>query len=135
MQGNQFDVLMNQLEEAYRKNDLTEINRINALVMNGLEITISESALDYELIESLRGKVVYKNLVKLINENSLAKHDTLKLISSLITHLIIESEVRSKDLKNYPITILIDVLRKAVVDEGKIEDAQKFLRDRYSRFI
>jgi len=135
MEINKFDELMNQLEVAYKENNVTEMNRLNTLIMEGLEVSVSESSLDFEFIESIRGKNVYKGLCKVIDEKQKVDAvDTLKLISSLVTHLVIESEVKKKDIKNYPIKLFTDMI-SGIVTEGKIEDAQRFLRDKYGRFI
>jgi hypothetical protein len=128
-QGN-FDELMNLLEQAYKDNNVSEVNRINNLIMNGLEVVVSESSLDYEFIESIRGKTVFKSLVKLVREDTMDKHDVLKLFSSLVTHLVIESDLKKKDIKNYPI-----MMDRMVVDERVMVDAKKFICDRYKRFI
>lgn len=133
---NKFEKLLNDLEKAYADNNVAEVNRINALLMGDLEVSVSESALDFELMESVKGKAVSKTLEKfIIKEETLKKGDVLKLLSSLVTHIIIESEVKKKDLNNYPIKILLNLIDGIVVDEGVIKDAKKFLYDRYGRFI
>lgn len=125
---------MNQIEEAYKSNNVTEINRLNSIIMSGLDVTISESAVDFEFIESIKGKAVYKSLVKVVRGEAMGLHETLKLLSSLVTHLIIESDSKNKELRGYPIKLFSDMIEKIVV-EGEIEDAKKYLRNKYGKFI
>jgi hypothetical protein len=136
IENNKLDELMNMLEKSYKENDIKEINRINSLIMEGLEVNITESSLDFEFIESIKNKSVYKNLVKHIKENvCIQKHDTLKFMSSMVTHLIIESEVKNKDLSNYPIKLFLDMINRLANEGGNIQDVKEFLRSRYERFI
>lgn len=130
------DEMMDMLEKAYKDNDIKEVNRINCVIMEGLEININESTLDFEFIESIRNKAVYKNLCKLIKEDKLEDiHDNLKFLSSMVTHLIIESDIKNKDLKNYPIKIFLDMINRIVNEEGNAKDVKEFLQNRYGRFI
>jgi hypothetical protein len=136
LENNKLDELMDKLSSAYANNNLKEINRINSLIMEGLEVNITESALDYEFIESIRNKAVYKNLVKHIRENfCYKKHDTLKFLSSMVTHLIIESELKDKELNNYPIKLFLDMIHRLASEGGSIQDVKEFLQNRYGRFI
>jgi hypothetical protein len=136
IENNRLDELMNLLENAYKENNVKEINRIDSLIMEGLEVSITESSLDYEFIESIKNKAVYKNLVKHLNEDiGINKHDTLKFLSSMVTHLIIESEVRRKDLNNYPIKLFLDMIQRVSNEGGNIRDVKEFLQNRYGRFV
>jgi hypothetical protein len=131
----EFNELLVKLDEAYKDNNVTEINRINSLIMGDLGIALNESALDFEFMESIKGKTVYKNLKKFVKEDSMDSSDVLKLLSSLVTHLIIESSVRNKELNDYPIKILNRMIDKIVSDKEMISDAKEFLHSRYGRFI
>jgi hypothetical protein len=135
MEKNRFDELMDLLEIAYKNNDVNEVNRINSLIMGDLEVEVSESVLDYEFVESLRGKTVYKTLKKFIKEGDMGRSEVAKLVSSLVTHLIIESGVRSRDMKDYPIKILVDMVINLVSDEVSVSEVKRFLQNRYGRFI
>jgi hypothetical protein len=135
MINERFDRLMDDLDEAYKTNNLAEISRINSIIMGDLEVSVSESTLDYDFIESIKGKTVHKTLKKFIKEGGLSKTDVLKLISSLTTHLIIESDVRGKDINLYPINVFSDNVSKLIKEEVGVDDVQKFLHSRYGRFI
>lgn len=130
-----FNSMLELLDKAHKENDVTEINRVNSMIMESLGITTNESALDYEFMESIKGKAVYKNLKKFIREDSMSKEDVLKLLSSLTTHLIIESSLKNKCLQYYPIKILNRMIDDLISNEEMIPDVKNFLHDRYNRFI
>lgn len=134
IEDSRFIELMGELDIAYKNNDVKEVNRINSLIMSGLEVTATESTLDYDFIESIKGKKIYEGLKDVLKKD-LSSHDVIKVMSSIVTHLVIESKVRNKSLKEYPIKLFLNMIERIVNDEGKIEDAKKFIHDRYGRFI
>jgi hypothetical protein len=131
------DSLFGQLDEAYKKGDTVEINRINQEIMSSLGNHVTESSVDYDFIRNIEGKPVYKTLSKFIGGDSLDEREVAKLLSSLVTHMIIESTVSDKDIKNYPVRSFINSIDKLIYDrEGvQLDDIRKFLQERYSRFL
>jgi hypothetical protein len=126
--------ILELLEDAYKRSDIVEINKLNVLVYEGLDSVVSESSLDFELLESIKNKTIYKTLCKSIHEG-VSKHNLLKMLSSLVTHMIIESECRNKNITNYPIEIFQGMISKLLKDEVTIDETRKFLQDKYGRFL
>jgi cellulose synthase/poly-beta-1,6-N-acetylglucosamine synthase-like glycosyltransferase len=129
------DDYLADLDRAYAAGDVDEVMRINKLIYESLGDIVSESSLDYELINSLKGKAIYKNLVKAINGDELKKYDLIKLLSSLITHITIECDLKGKNLKDFPIKTLLNSLDTLVYGDGGEDNVKKFLREKYSRYI
>jgi hypothetical protein len=134
IEESKFNELMELLDSAYKNNDVSEVNRINNLIMNGLEVQASESSLDYEFIESIKGKKIYEG-IKDVLKKDISRNDMLKVLSSIVTHLIIESKVRNRNIQDYPIKLFLSMIERIVNDEGKIEDAKKFIHNKYGHFI
>ena len=125
--------LFEQLNEAISKGNIDEIDNIQRKILSsGRDLSIDES-----FINNIKGKTLYRTLVKSINENSeMSKPDYMKLVTSLLTHNIIESCVTGKDMKNYPIKELYIILGNFISEkEEAVDEYKRFIQDRYSQFI
>lgn len=135
--------LFEELEKALLANDFDEVERLRKrILLDGRDI-----AVDKDFIESVKGngnrnKTLYVNLKKAINGRD--KEDWIwyaKIVSSLITHILIESQVKGRGLYDYPIIDLYSLLGDFVLsnkDSDKSEAVDKcieFINDRYFSFI
>ena len=125
--------LFEKLNEAIKAGNTEEIERIKKEILMGDR----DVQLDEHLINSLNGKSIYKNIRKIIKEKEgISEADYAKVISSLITHAIIESEGTGNSYQSYGIDDMYSLLGKFITgDEDASEDAKKFIISRYSEFF
>lgn len=129
MSGNLFDAL----QDAITQGDLVGAQRIQAKILRGSR----DTSLDENLLDSIKGKVLYKSILKIISDTpDLSISWYIKVISSLLTHNVIESEVTKNSLNSYPIKELYVVLGNLISSkEGAVDDAKVFIKDRYGELI
>lgn len=98
--------------------------------MSGRDISI-----DIDFINSIKGKTLYKTMLKSVkHDNNMTFLDYEKMVSSLITHCLIEVQVKNRDVNDYPVRELYVLLGKFVNDEKKdmaVDDCKSFIQDRY----
>lgn len=125
--------LFQQLNEAIDSGDLEEMEKLRKQILSGCRDDKVEEA----LMQSLKGKQIYKNIAGVCEgSRELSKHDYMKMISSLITHSIIESEVREVDLSELPIKELYVILGDMINgSEGAVNNVQEYIKERYSKFL
>lgn len=125
--------LYQQLSEAIEKKDIALIKEIQTKILNGEDRdTVSES-----FVKAIEGKTLYKNLKRAIKEsNSFDSLDYMKLVSSLLTHNIIEAQIHQKPLNDYPINELYILLGNFISGEEKaINEAKEFISNKYAKFL
>ena len=125
--------LYQQLNEAIEKKDIALIKELQARILNGEDRDIvSES-----FVKAIEGKTLYKNLKRAISEsNNLDSLDYMKLVSSLLTHNIIEAQIHQKPLSDYPISELYVLLGNFISGEEKaINEAKEFISNKYAKFL
>ena len=98
--------LFNELSEAVRSGNVEEIEKLKRKIL----LVGRDESLDKNFINSIKGKTLYKNLNRFIHNQDIDNYECAKMITSLITHLIIESMVRGSDIRNYPLSDLYIVL-------------------------
>ena len=120
------EVLYNRLKEALEKGDAQAIREAkDALILAG-----RDKELDRGLINSIKEKTLGKNIKKIINNEDVDRIFCMKVISSLLTHIVIEAGINNTSLDDY------SILGGFVNDkEDAVQSAKKFLVDRYEEFI
>ena len=133
--------ILRELERAVRENDPEKIERLRRRLL----LDDRDESVDKDFVDSIRGngsrnKTLYVNLRKALNQN--IKEDWIwyaKLVSSLITHILIESQVRDRDIRDYPIVELYSLLGDFILNKedrditiGKCMD---FINTRYFSFV
>lgn len=126
------EVLYNRLKEALEKGDAQAIREAkDALILAG-----RDKELDRGLINSIKEKTLGKNIKKIINNEDVDRIFCMKVISSLLTHIVIEAGINNTSLDDYSIKELYVILGGFVNDkEDAVQSAKKFLVDRYEEFI
>lgn len=127
--------LFEELEKAINKGDKDAIAQIQRkILLGGRDTTIDEN-----FIGSIKGKTLYKNIVRSISEGTeFETVDYAKLVSSLITHYLIESQTSGRPTQDFPIQELYVILGGFVNEADKekaIQDAKDFIKDRYGEFL
>lgn len=125
--------LYQQLNEAIEKKDIVLIKELQTKILKGDETDIvSES-----FISSINGKTLYKNLKRAVKDsNSFDSLDYMKLVSSLLTHNIIEAQINKKPLNEYPINELYVLLGNFISEEeGAINETKEFISNKYGKFL
>lgn len=125
-----------QLDEAYENNDIKKINEINAILMQEIGVKVGETSLDFQLMENIKGKPVYRNLASLLRGKDFSVSEIAKILSSLVTHMIIECDQKGLSHDSYPIKSILKMVEEALYDEsfdrsGVIE----YLKGRYGKFL
>lgn len=125
--------LFEKLNEAVASGNQEEIDRIKREILLGGR----DTSIDENFMKSIEGKALYKNVRSLIKEGvEKSKYDYAKIVSSLITHAIIESEKSGKSYNDYGINEMYVVLGKLISgDEDAINETKNFISSRYSEFI
>jgi hypothetical protein len=126
--------LIDELHEAVNSGDEAEIERVQRKILLGWR----DETLDENFISSIKGKTICRNIYRIANnEDNMSNADYMKMISSLITHNIIESEKTGKPLDDYPIKELY-VLLGNFINEGSgdaVNECKRFIQERYSQFL
>ena len=125
--------LFDKLNEAMSRGDQSEIERIKKEILLGGR----DTSIDENFMKAIEGKTLYKNVKSLIKEGTVkSTQDYTKIISSLITHAVIESEKSGKSYSDYGINEMYVILGKLITgDENAINETKNFLSSRYSEFI
>ena len=128
--------LLEELGKAIDSGNQEEIDRIKRQLL----LADRDLSIDENFIESIKGKTLYKNIVKSVNEdNTLSYLDYAKMVSSLLTHCIIESQIKEKKLDDYPIKELYVILGSFINNEDNEEESitkcKNFINERYSQFF
>lgn len=125
--------LYDRLQEAVTNEDHAMIEKLHHQILNfGRDTSIDEA-----FIQSIKGKTLGKNLKRIIKEDAnFSYNDYTKIISSLITHAIIESEISGKSLDDYAIKEMYILLGKLINEnEGAVSDVKEFITERYEEFM
>lgn len=135
--ANTLDELLKKLDEAYIRGDNVLINEINKQINELLGVNNDDKTkIDEGFINNIKGKAVYKNLKKVIEGENLDKINTMKLLSSLVTHMIIECQIYNHDIKEFPIREVLSYIDRLVYNEKfELDEVNNFLKDRYGRYF
>ena len=126
------EMLYEKLKEAIASGDPDAI--LDA--KNNLLLAGRDKEIDRSLINSVKDKTLGKSLRKIIKEEDIDRLFCMKTISSLITHIIIEADLQKRDLDDYSIKELYVILGGFVNDKDEaVQNAKKFITDRYSEFM
>lgn len=128
--------LLEELSAAIESGNQEEIDRVKRKLL----LADRDLSIDEDFIESIKGKTLYKNIVKSVNEDSTMEYlDYSKMVSSMITHCIIESQVKGKSLDDYPIKELYVILGSFINSKDSEEESvikcKNFINERYSQFF
>lgn len=126
--------LFDDLQKAVNSGDVQEVERIKKKIL----LAGRDEKIDEEFIQSIKGKTICKNLSRIASdEREFSNEDYMKIVSSLITHNIIESEQRGNSLSDYPIKELYVLLGK-FINNGNgdaIDECKRFIQERYVQFL
>ena len=126
------EMLYEKLKEAIASGDPDAI--LDA--KNNLLLAGRDKEIDRSLINSVKDKTLGKSLRKIIKEGDIDRLFCMKTVSSLITHIIIEADLQKRDLDDYSIKELYVILGGFVNDKDEaVQNAKKFITDRYSEFM
>jgi hypothetical protein len=125
--------LFDKLNEAITSGNTDEVERIKKQILLGGR----DTSIDENFIKSIQGKTLFKNVRSLIKEGTVkSEYDYAKILSSLITHAIIQSEKTGTPYKEYGVNEMYVILGKFISgDEDAINETKNFISSRYSEFI
>ena len=126
--------LLLELQKAIDNNDSEKISKIRDMILNSNK----NIDIDINFIQSIKNKVIYKNMKKLLDDdNSLSTLDKAKMVTSLITHCIIDIEINNTNKKDYPIVDLYVILGYYINDDiDKFNhEVINFINDRYGNYL
>lgn len=133
--------LLRELEKAINEKDADRIEKLRRRLL----LDDRDESIDRDFVASIKGnsgrnKTLYVNLKKSLNQD--VREDWIwyaKLVSSLITHVLIESQVRGRDLREYPIIDLYSLLGDFILNkedrDTTIEKCKDFISTRYFSFV
>lgn len=122
-----------ELQVAIEQGNTEEMNRLSQLIISG----VRDEAINESLVSSLKGKQIYKSMLGVCNESrEMGNEDYIKMVSSLITHNVIECELQKVGISESPIKELYVVLGDLINgSEGATERAKGFVKERYGKFM
>lgn len=123
--------LFKDLQEAISRQDPEAIERIQRKILLGNR----DESIDENFIISLKGKTIHKNLARIVEGREFTDSEYAKIISSLITHTIIESEQTGRSLDDYPIKELYILLGNFINEGNGANECKRFIQERYSQFL
>lgn len=139
--------LYDELNKAILNNDTRLINIIKRKITYGDE----EEDNIRLYIEHIKGKTLYKTLRKALymdidNADSNEDIDNIfilyvKLVSSMLTHSVIEAQIENKDIDKYPVKDLYIILgylinsHDATEKKNAMSKCKVFLQDRYGCYM
>ena len=123
--------ILEELEKAIQNEDHARAEQLRRDIL----LENRDKSIDANFIKSIKGKTLYKNLSRMINGQDFNRFDCMKIISSLITHCIIESEITGINLEEYPIHDLYILLGNLINNSSFSDDCKKFIIARYQEFL
>lgn len=128
------DKILNELQEAIMSGDKERADKLRRKLL----LADRDESIDEAFIEALKGKTIYRSIRKISEdkENDMSYIKCSKVVSSLITHMLIESERTGNSVKDYPIQELYIILGKFVnEDGGAVNEFREFIQERYQQFL
>ena len=126
--------LFDELQKAISEGNKEEIERVQRKIL----LAGRDESIDEDFINSIKGKTLHKNISRIaLDEKDFTNEEYMKIISSLITHNIIESEKTGKSLQDYPIKELYVILGN-FINEGNgdaVNECKRFVKERYTQFL
>lgn len=124
--------LMEEFQKALQSGDYDKVEQLRKdILLEG-----RDKSIDANFIASIKGKTLSKNLSRMVNGQDFTRFECMKIVSSLITHSIIESELTGIDLEEYPIHDLYILLGNLINDTPEsLQDCRKFVTSRYREFL
>lgn len=126
--------LFEELQKAISNGDNAEVERIQRKIL----LEDRDDSIDEGFINSIKGKTLCKNIYRIASgERDFTNEEYMKIVSSLITHNIIESEQTGKSMQDYPIKELYVILGK-FINEGNgdaADECKRFIQERYVKFL
>ncbi len=123
--------LFKDLQDAISRQDSEAIERIQRKILLGNR----DESIDENFIISLKGKTIHKNIARIVEGREFTDSEYAKIISSLITHTIIESEQTGRSLDDYPIKELYILLGNFINEGNGANECKRFIQERYSQFL
>ena len=126
--------LFDELQRAISEGNRNEIERIQRKIL----LAGRDESIDEDFINSIKGKTLHKNISRIaFDDRSFTNEEYMKIVSSLITHNIIESEKTGRSLQDYPIKELYVILGN-FINEGNgdaVNECKRFIKERYVQFL
>lgn len=124
--------LFEELQNAINKGDYDEAERVKKRIL----LESRDTSIDERFIESIKGKTLSKNLSRIIEGKEFTNNEYMKIVSSLITHSIIESEQTGRSLEDYPIHEMYIILGN-FINNGKdaVDECKRFIKERYGNLL
>jgi hypothetical protein len=124
--------LLEEFQIAVKAGDHDRAERIRKDIL----LESRDKSIDANFLASIKGKILYKNISRMINNQEFTNLECLKVISSLITHCIIESSQTGIELEEYPIHELYILLGNLInKTPDSIKNCYDFMIARYSEFM
>lgn len=124
--------LFEELQKAINVGDYDEVERIKRRIL----LENRDTSIDERFIASIKGKTLAKNLSRIVEGREFTNNEYMKIISSLITHSIIESEQTGRGLSDYPIHEMYIILGN-FINNGKdaVDECKRFITERYGNLL
>lgn len=128
--------IFDELNKAIESGNQDEIDRVRRKIL----LVDRDETIDENYVKSIKGKTLYKNMVKAVSESDdVSYNDYAKLVTSMITHCIIEAQTTNNDIKSYPVQELYVILGGFINEsEDKVKAVKRtreFIEDRYKKFF
>ena len=125
--------LFNKLNQAILEGNHSEAERLKEEIL----LAGRDKSIDANFINNISSKTLHKNLKRIINSEDVNTSICAKIISSLITHVLIEKDVSDVNPDDLGIKELYVILGGFVNgdEENAVNATKKFIKSRYSEFL
>lgn len=125
--------LFNKLNKAIQEGNQSEVERLKEEIL----LAGRDKSIDQNFIQNIRSKTLCKNLKRIINSGDVSTSSCAKIVSSLITHVLIEKDTNNVNSDDLGIKELYVILGGFVNgdEENAVNAAKKFITSRYSEFL
>lgn len=125
--------LFNKLNQAIQEGNQSEVERLKEEIL----LAGRDKSIDQNFIQNISSKTLCKNLKRIINSEDVSTSSCAKIVSSLITHVLIEKDANNVNPDDLGIKELYVILGGFVNgdEENAVNAAKKFITSRYSEFL
>ena len=120
-----------ELQDAIHRQDFEAVEEIKRKILSGSR----DDSIDENFMSSLKGKTLNKNISRIVEGREFTEAEYAKIISSLITHTIIESEQTGRSLDDYPIKEMYILLGNFINEGHGANECKRFIKERYSKYV
>lgn len=125
--------LFNQLNQAILEGNHEEAERLKEEIL----LSNRDKSIDKNFIKNISSKTLGKNLKRIINSEDINTSDCAKIVSSLITHVLIEKDTNNVNPDDLGLKELYVILGGFINsdEENAVNATKKFITSRYSEFL